>query len=273
MIKINNGFDTFLDSTGKLLETVPKFYDDVVQPTAIETGKTLSLLPKTINAALVPLRQWISHKEFNFIQTERLLAIKLEDVSPDKIVPPEPYVAVPAFQAISYSMNNNELRNLYANLLAKSMNTDTKDNVHPAFVEIIKQLSPFDAILLNKLTDTKETSFAISKIRIEKSESNDEGVDWLNHIIDPIFGVTIVNQKQYALSLENLQRLQLITIDYNRFLSDANEYSRIESSEIVTYCRSNSSSLHSLYSFLRCKKGILKITTLGKEFNDICISK
>ena len=55
--------------------------------------------------------------------------------NPEKIVEPEPYVAVPAIQAISYAMNSDELRNLYANLLAKSMIKDTKDTVHPLLLK------------------------------------------------------------------------------------------------------------------------------------------
>ena len=39
-------------------------------------------------------------------------------------------------------MNSKELRDLYANLPAKAMNSDTKDTVHPAYLETIKQLSP-----------------------------------------------------------------------------------------------------------------------------------
>ena len=54
-------------------------------------------------------------------------------------------------QAISYSMNSEELREMYSNLLAKSMNSDAKTLVHPSFVEIIKQLSPFDARFLKLL--------------------------------------------------------------------------------------------------------------------------
>lgn len=67
-------------------------------------------------------------------ETEKLLEQKLKNIDEEKIVSPESYVAVPAIQAISYSMNSDELRNLYANLLAKAMVTPTKDAVHPSFV-------------------------------------------------------------------------------------------------------------------------------------------
>lgn len=82
---------------------------------------------------------------------------------------PEAYVAVPAIQAISYSMNSEELRNLYANLLAKAMNSDTKDMVHPSFVEIIKQMSPIDALVLNEITQSNY--FPLVNLSIKQYES------------------------------------------------------------------------------------------------------
>ncbi len=135
----------FLDNAEKLVELVPEAYNDSLKPTVKECGKVLSIIPKTINAALVPLQKWIANREYSLAETEKLLAQKLEHVGEDNIVTPEAYVAVPAIQAISYCLDNDELRNLYANLLAKSMVIDTKDQVHPSFVEIIKQLSPLDA--------------------------------------------------------------------------------------------------------------------------------
>ena len=51
-------------------------------------------------------------------------------------------------------MNSEELRNMYANLLAASMLKDEKENAHPSFVEIIKQLSPDEAKLLKKISES-----------------------------------------------------------------------------------------------------------------------
>lgn len=114
---MSNKSNDFLNSTGKVLDIVPNVYADLAQPAAKEVGKTVSLIPRIINAALAPLRQWIVTKEYNIKETEALLAKKLENVNADRIVSPEPYVAVPAFEAISYSMDSKELRELFANLL------------------------------------------------------------------------------------------------------------------------------------------------------------
>lgn len=152
-----NEVDRMVEVAEKAVETIPEVYDDALKPAAQESGKTIALIPRTINAALVPLRKWIAEQEYSLAETEKILAKKLEHVGEEKIVTPNAYVAVPAIQAISYSMDSEELRNLYANLLAKAMNIDTKECVHPAFVELIKQMSPIDAIMIKGIYEKTVT--------------------------------------------------------------------------------------------------------------------
>ena len=54
---MSNKSNDFLNSTGKVLDIVPNVYADLAQPAAKEVGKTVSLIPRIINAALAPLRQ------------------------------------------------------------------------------------------------------------------------------------------------------------------------------------------------------------------------
>lgn len=270
MIKIVQEADGILNSTGKVLEMVPDLYDDLAKETVKETGSLLSLIPKAIKAVLAPLRKYIIHNEYNIAETEKILAQKLENISPDKIVPPEPYIAVPALEAISYSMDNAELRNLYANLLANSMNIDTKEKVHPSFVEIIKQLTPLEAKLLKMFIDTGRSTFAIVKIKLINSETDHRGVDFVRHIIDPHFNMNVLNHKEYCIALENLQRLQLIHIDYDAFLIDDSNYSKIESGDIFNNCKENAKYQHSCHKFFYPHKGMINITYLGTEFYNIC---
>ena len=114
--KMETGVNKLLEGTGEAIKTVPELYDDGLKPAVQESGKTLSLLPKTINAALVPLRKWIAEREYSLAETEKLLEIKLRNIDHNKIVTPEAYVAVPALQAISYSMDSEELRKMYADM-------------------------------------------------------------------------------------------------------------------------------------------------------------
>ncbi len=70
------GLDKFAGSVGKAIETVPDLYDDAFKSATQESGKTLALIPRVINAALVPLRQWIAEREYKLAETEKLLAKK-----------------------------------------------------------------------------------------------------------------------------------------------------------------------------------------------------
>ena len=214
------------------------------------------------------------NKEYNIEETKKLLAKKLENVSPEKIVPPEAYVAVPALQAIAYSMKSEELRNMYANVLAKSMNADEKDNVHPSFVEIIKQLSPFDAKLLKLFSATLKSESArypIVKLRSQVSQQDARGVDRINHILSPYFGISINNYAQYTLSIDNLIRLYLIKVDYNTSFTNEIIYTDLLNSDLIQKLKP-SLSLPPNYTYIEAKKGVLDVTDLGQSFITICNS-
>jgi hypothetical protein len=76
---------------------------------------------------------------------------RLSKVPSEKIVPPESRIAIPTVQAMIYSINEEAVREMFANLLAADMNSDTKSSVHPAFVEIIKQMAPADTRMLKEV--------------------------------------------------------------------------------------------------------------------------
>lgn len=132
-------------------EIAKDVYDDGAKPVIKPMAEFIGLVPRAIKAAFLPLEKWVLNKEYNLAETKKLLEIKLNDVSPELIESPEPYIAVPAIQYISYCMNNEILRDMYANLLANSMNKVVKGGVHPSFVEIIKQLSPDEAKILRTI--------------------------------------------------------------------------------------------------------------------------
>jgi hypothetical protein len=263
-----NGIDELAGAVGNALKVAPDLYDDALKSSAQETGKVLNRIPRLINAVLAPIDIWILNKEYNVEETKKLLAKKLENIDPEKIVSPESYVAVPAIQAISYSMNSEELRNMYANLLANSMNSDTKDSVHPAFVEIIKQLSPFEAKLLKSFSIEKK--FPIIMVRASVDDMNSEGTDFHKHIIEPEFGITSDNLNAFAIAIDNLIRLNLISVNYEKNFVNEDIYNSILNSDLFLYIKNKVSETP---KFNHCVSinGILEISDLGESFIKICI--
>ena len=211
---------------GKTLETVPEIYEDGLKPTIQESGKTLALIPRTVNAVLAPLRQWIAQREYNVAETEKLLAQKLENINPESIVTPEAYVAVPAFQSISYCINNKELYDLFANLLAKAMVSGWKEKVHPAFVEIIKQLSPNDALVLKEIFNAGPTIEAATIAIVLKRKGaymvgSPQPVKYSDELVYNIH-CSSISEDQVSISVNNLQRLGLVDLHSDYSPSDVN---------------------------------------------------
>ncbi|NFH74412.1 DUF4393 domain-containing protein [Clostridium botulinum] len=285
---MSESFDNFLNTAGQALKVAPDLYNDGLKPTVQETGKFIARIPKAINAAFSSLDIWIANKEYNSEETKLLLAKKLENIDPEKIVSPEPYVAVPALQAISYSMNSDELRELYSNLLANSMNSDKKTFVHPAFVEIIKQLSPLDATNLKLIFKKKCCPIVNYYVHSEDSEKQQS---YKKNVFLENSSCTDIDLS--SVSITNLFRLSLIEIDFSKHIHDSFYDKFLEHplfTELQNLCTKakianeqllingccsfetiDSLSLGELH-IPSIEKGLVQMTPLGKSFTEMCIN-
>lgn len=263
------GLDNFIGAVGDAIKTAPTFYEDALQPTVQETGKILALIPQTIEAALLPLRQWNIEREYKFAETKKLLEHKLQNVEPEKIVTPEAYVAVPAIQAISYSMDSKELRNLYANLLAKAMNSDTKDLVHPSFVEIIKQMSPIDSLVFKTIMEREANP--IIDLVYAKQEPGHIFPSATRTLLTNITDINIASFEVISVSIDNLIKQSLISINGDNSYTDTRIYDNILNSQFYQNQQQKYPDTPNGFKFTHQKK-MLNKTNLGFAFYKICIA-
>jgi len=134
-------------AVAEILKAAP-VYQDLLQPAAKQLGQSLETVTKTLNIVLAPIAVMVWGYETVRASVIAKVADRLKDVPPEKITTPPANIAGPTMEALRYVGDNDELQQLYANLLAASINTDTRDAAHPAFVEIIRQLSPDEARML-----------------------------------------------------------------------------------------------------------------------------
>jgi Abortive infection alpha len=128
---------------------------------------------------------------------------KLKDVPEEKIVEPDPRIAIPAIEALIYSINEEHIRDMFAHLLAADMNADTKSRVHPAFVNFIKEMTPLDAECLQELKKNPQIEFR------PRITSNSLGADAgkRSYSIMTREGITA----DLETSIDNLERLGLVS--------------------------------------------------------------
>lgn len=229
-------------------QTAGKTYDDLVHPTAQATGGIISFIPRTIRVWFGKWEKWILNGEYAIRETEKLLEEKLKHIPEDKIVEPEPYVAVPAIQQLSYSLDSEELRELYANLLASSMNVDKKDAVHPAFVDIIRQLTPSEAKLLSCIYECPYNSVLLRESKLYTINNIKEGSYDVGLEVNDVH-INSIDRHTLSICLDNLMRLGLLTFQ-ELVSSDPNTLKIIITETLYAYT----------------------LTDLSQKFCEICVS-
>ena len=131
---------------------LPEVYKDLAQPATKEIGNVLG---RSAKALLVPIRGFLwGWEKIEQVVTEGVEK-RFEKIPEEKRKTPEPEIAVPLMQALTYTAQNETLREMYLNLLANSMSTDKDKDVHPSFVELIKQMNSLDAKVFDKLSSVK----------------------------------------------------------------------------------------------------------------------
>ena len=251
-------------SSGVLKEA----YKDIVRPSAEPVGVMLSLLPRTIRLGLQKWERWIINGEESLRLTESALREKVKIIPEENLCVPEPYVAIPAIQQISYCYDSEDLRNLYANLLASSMNVDTKNSVHPGYVDIIKQLTPDEAKILNGLPPIASVYHPIVDIIRNLGEGRGD--------IEIVRNYTTVgneicdNPENIGQYFDNLSRLKLVSIPEDRHLMDDRSYDEIRNAKSVKSILEQPTPEGTSYSL---RKKYFYVTDFGVGFMKCCLDR
>jgi hypothetical protein len=250
---------------GELADKIP-VYQDAVQPAAKEIGKGLQIIAKAVNAALIPIEGFIWGVENIRDFVRKRVGRKLENVPPEEIQPPKAHIAVPAIDALRYTGAESELSELYANLLATSMDRITAYRAHPGFVDMIKNMSPDEARIMRFLA-----SHLFWPLINIKSISKKDGSFKLVHRHLSVLGIEAKAEHPALTStyIDNLERLGLLQVESNVRMSDLDLYKPIEQhpqvKQIVEDLSKNEEQR------VEVEKIRLAVTDLGKQFIRACV--
>lgn len=241
-------------------------YKDTLHPALQAAGSIIALPLQAVDAALSKPKLWVAEKQFNYERTKKLLAEKLQNVPPENITPPENYVAIPALQQISYCFDSDELRDMYANLLAASMQKDKKWGVHPAFIDIIKQLTPDEAKLLKSLPPSLRAYHPVLEVHLRLPGNKGYNVLYSNYsnVADGVCDCP----ENICAYLENLDRLKLIELNMGIFITDKEEYERLKSTPIMRKITSEELEEGRSYEY---QNGSFRLSSFGLSFVKMCI--
>lgn len=241
-----------------------ELYKDTVRPIVKPIGDILGFLPRSIKLALSGWEKWIINGEESLKLTAEAIKEKVKKIPEEKLVEPEPYVAIPAIQQISYCQNSEELRELYANLLTASMNSDKKWQVHPSFVDIIKQLNPDEARYLKALPPMILPIYPL--IDVDFSYGDDKGTHpVISNFTD--YKIDILEYPENICAyIDNIIRLNLIEIPSGQVIRDKNVYAKLEKHPMIQNPVGDDDKVQIKYHY---KHKLFKLTNFGVNFLEV----
>lgn len=240
-------------------KTKEEIYKDGFKPIVSETGKGIAIIPRILNGCLANVEMWCMNREFMVKKLKVELEKKLEEIEEENIVNANSRIFISSAQAIVGCWDEKDIRNLYLNLMVADMNINTKEQVHPGFVEIIRQMDSLDARLFTMIYSRE-----ILPICNIKKGNNKEGYILVYEYMLPDEFLVLGDSKRLVKSLNNLERLNLVEINMDESYTYKKHYSSIESS--VAFME-----LQKLYGDnFSCDKGLIKKNSFGTDFFNIC---
>ncbi|VEG70282.1 Uncharacterised protein [[Pasteurella] aerogenes] len=232
------------------------------------------------------------------------VAQNIEKIPEENIKEPKMSVVGPALEASKFYMEEDEIRSMFAKLIASSMDKTQSDNIHPSFVEMIKMLSPLDAQNLYYLFHNRDETISKIIINLEKGGYQEKYTHIYlgnpkcqrNELIEP--------------SIDNLIRLKLVDVSYTEYKTAENAYTahlenplyialkadvadkinRIKSDidklsdPQITQVMHNNKILSdnerlalkeslekNLFKDVELQQGIIQLTALGRNFCKVCL--
>ena len=182
------------------------------------------------------------------------------------MIEPPLTISGPTLEALKYTFDTKELREMYIELLSSSMNIDTVNKAHSSYVEIIKNMTPLDAIILKVFSEVDAVPSAIITFDIENNGHFLEGMP-------RIFAPHLLKNKDIfliAASITNLCRLGLLSYTQELWLRDYN-YEALKRHPLVLE-RYNRYKTHKGVT-IELRKALIERTDFGYNFIKTCIPK
>lgn len=238
-------------------------------------------------------------QDVNVQKLKKSLLKNVSEIKPENIQEPKLNILGPALEASRFYIEEEELRDMFAKLISSSMDIEKSNQIHPSFVEVIKQLSREDALFLKEFQESSRLPYG-NVLIVENKENKPEKViedskdfiklpdlpSWeefnrqntvktqpfINH-----FYISENRQSIYQndFNISSLERLGLIKISQETPLSNSSLYSKIER-EFNFMKTTMEEGQHGTEHIpdgvhLELKKGVIDLTTFGISFFSVCI--
>lgn len=254
------------EGTRAAIEVVKEVSLDIIRPSSKSIGTNLGLM---VDGTMGWLGCWGEKQKLkqqkHIEDFKSNIENKVNSIEIENLKEPSMSIVGPAIESSKYFYEEPYYRELFSNLVAAACDKSKVNNIHPSYVEIIKQLSPIDAKLLSMYK--YHNTYPIADLYILDIHKNvTPCTHYLFDFKDKSNEFSIEEHLLLTSSLENLIRLGIVK--KNQSIYELNyDYEQFKN--------------HFLYlSFSKMKKNDndkveltkyrLELTSFGTSFVSIC---
>lgn len=241
---------------------------DLVRPTSKSIGDNLGLL---VDGVMGWLGYWgqkqAIKREVYLADYKQKMYDKIDAIPDDRLQEPEIRIVGPAVEASKFYIEKDEFREMFAELVASACHADYAKNVHPAFPEMIKQLSYFDV----KLLEMFKQSHTFPCCEIYEEHKNGKITPFPKLLFDfkeCAHSFSQSDELRLTESIENLERLGLL-IKNSNVIELGYDYNQFENHWFYNLIKTTVSD----DSEIRMRKYRIELTQLGTNFVSCCFDK
>lgn len=250
----------------KVPSLLVEIYGDLAKPGVRQVGKALNSILGLGNTILWPIT-WVNERsrlalESNLEQYRKAL----ETVPEEKIVEVRPEVGVPVAEKLAY-VRDEKLSALYVQLLATASNQDTLGDAHPSFVNVINNLAPDEAHLLEYFAIEKDLPFLHARAM---NPGKGTHVSLQDLIVSEKATENLVFPANVDAYLSNLAGLGLVQIRHDAWITDDDAYACIEEHSRPKYTELIERTPEFQGKELDLAKGVIHRTAFGRKFIAAC---
>ena len=191
------------------------------------------------------------------------LEAETSQIPVDQQTEPDIQVAAQALEASKYCVGSEQLRELFAKLIAGTMNKTMSSYMHPSFPEVLKQCGETDALLIKYLKE--KNSLPVADICLTKPEPPEAFTVYASNVFLP-YGCNTC--ETVSLSGSFLQRVGIIDIFESRQFENASIYHPFEDLPIYKRAKKDAA-LHKMN--LKLMPKMCSLTTFGRALIHVCV--
>jgi hypothetical protein len=247
----------------------PQVYEDLAQPALKEIG---SVVGRSVRALLAPVRSMLWGYELIEHVVVEGVERRLKNRPKENRRQPEPEIFVPAAQALTYTAQNETLREMFLNLIANAMDKSQNSVTHPCLVDVVKQMDRLDALLIKQLSLEDEVYIPVVLPR-----ANKVGKNKFLHKLFPTWYLGFIHIEKYdafdiSTSLVRLNRLGLIELHESKSLMDKDKYLRFKDDPYLLdlFEVGRKANPHDTIE-KEIKEGVIQVSDFGRQFIAACL--